>query len=124
MKKIQETIESPPIEVSEQRERKRSRTPQPIEEPITVQVAKPVEVAPVTVVKAPEPVESAPIPVVSAPAPVVSAPAPVVSAPAPVVKAPAPVEKAAETSVVQEKPSPVVAPKADSPAPAKKKEGK
>lgn len=101
MKKIQETIESPPIEVSEQRERKRSRTPPTV--PVSAQeTAKPVEAAPVTVEKAAAPVETAP---------------------APVVKAPEPVEKAAEASVVQEKPAAVVAPKADSPAP-KKKEGK
>lgn len=104
MKKIQETIEDPPIEVLEQRERKRSRTPQPVIEPSSVEVvAKPVVEAPVVVEKA----------------------APVVKAPAPVAKAPEPVVKVPEAApVVQVKPTSIIADKADTSAPAKKKEGK
>lgn len=118
LKKIQETIETPPIEIVEQRERKRSRSSPPQE--IVAAVAAPVESAPAPVESAPAPIASEPV-VESAPAPVVSAPEPVVSVPAPVVEAPAVVAKASAPVVAQEKPEPV---KADSPAPSKKKEGK
>jgi len=53
LKKIQDTIEKPPTEVIEERERKRSRTPQPVEQPIAQTVAEPVETVPAVVEKAP-----------------------------------------------------------------------
>lgn len=129
LKKIQETIEKPPTEVAEQRERKRSKS-SPVPE------LKPVETAPVAespVVQAAQaPVQAAPVPVQAAPAPVQEA-APLAPASVPV-----PVTPVQETTPVEQAaaPTPVVlpaqasapaapeSPKVDSPAPSKKKEGK
>jgi hypothetical protein len=72
LKKIQETITTPPVEVTEERERKRSRTPQPELSPPKELVApvRAVEKAPI--VEAAKPVVEASKPVVEAAKPVVA----------------------------------------------------
>lgn len=62
LKKIQDTIEKPPTEVTEERERKRSRTPQPVEQPIAQVVVEPVKTAPVVIEKAPAVIATEPAP--------------------------------------------------------------
>lgn len=61
LKKIQDTIEKPPTEVIEERERKRSSTPQPVEQPqpVAQEAALPVKTSTV-VDKAPTVVASEP----------------------------------------------------------------
>lgn len=69
LKKIQDTIEKPPTEVIEERERKRSTTPQPVEQPIAPAAPEPVKAASAVVEKTPAVVTSEPAPKSEPPVP-------------------------------------------------------
>ena len=111
--KIQSTLETPPIEVAQDRERKRSRsnTPQRSTPPKeVVQVAAQIEAVPQPIVEAPKPI-------------VVEAPKPIVEEILKPAVAPKPVETAPSAPVEQKKASEPV-PTASTATAEKKKGGK